>query len=169
MSEFTREEIVEAAEQMETNNYKVVIGRRINTLLAKHNKSQKELAEYIGVLPNVISYFCKGTRTPNTEQIIKIADFFDVTTDYLLGLTDIKKEEPAPSANDTSSNNNNSLSHINDTSKSKICQELISQAQTDLLTIYDGMSEGECRAWELGELFKTLEFAKKAGEQGTNV
>lgn len=75
---------------METNNYKVVIGKRINTLLAKHDKSQKELAEYIGVLPNVISYFCKGTRTPNTEQIIKIADFFDVTTDYLFGRTDIE-------------------------------------------------------------------------------
>ena len=90
-----------------------------------------------------------------------------VKNEFLLSLAE--KEEPAPSETDTSSNNNNSLSHINDTSKSKICQELISQAQTDLLTIYDGMSEGECRAWELGELFKTLEFAKKAGEQGTNV
>lgn len=142
MSEFTREQIIEAAEQMETNNYKVVIGRRINTLFAKHNKSQKELAEYIGVLPNVISYFCKGTRTPNTEQIIKIADFFDVTTDYLLGLTDIKKEEPAPSANDTSSNNN-SLSQVNDSTALKICQGALLKIEK---CSSDGWTRGYCTA-----------------------
>lgn len=75
---------------MENSNFKKIIGLRINTLLADQKVSQKALAEELGVLPNVISYFCKGTRTPNTEQIIKIAKFFNVSTDYLLGLTDVK-------------------------------------------------------------------------------
>lgn len=65
------------------------IGQKINTLLATKDKKQKELAEYLGVKDNIISYFVNGNRMPNTEQIIKIAQYFNVSTDYLLGLTTI--------------------------------------------------------------------------------
>ena len=74
---------------MEYNNKKT--GQRINELLALSGKKQKELAEYLGVAQNIISYFIKGTRTPNTRQIFQIATFFNTPADYLLGLTDCKK------------------------------------------------------------------------------
>ena len=64
---------------------KSVIGQRINRLLATSDKKQKELAIYLGVKDNVISYFVNGVRMPNVEQIIKIAVFFETTTDYILG------------------------------------------------------------------------------------
>lgn len=41
----------------------------------------------MGVQDNVISYWCKGTRKPNYIQIIQISQFFNVSTDYLLGIT----------------------------------------------------------------------------------
>ena len=63
------------------------IGKRINTLLAEKERKQKELAAYLGVQDNTISYFVSGRRTPNTEQLVKIADFFNVSADYLLGRT----------------------------------------------------------------------------------
>lgn len=63
------------------------IGKRINILLAEQTKMQKELAVHLGVPANTVSYFISGRRTPNTEQIAKIADFFDVSADYLLGRT----------------------------------------------------------------------------------
>lgn len=69
------------------------IGQRINTLLAEQDKKQKELAEALGVLDNTISYFVSGKRVPNLEQIIKIAQFFDVSTDYLLGRTGAKTRD----------------------------------------------------------------------------
>ena len=65
-----------------------VIGKRINTLLANRFKRQKDLATALGVNDNTISYFVSGKRMPNTEQIIKISDFFGVSADYLLGLSD---------------------------------------------------------------------------------
>ena len=71
---------------MENNNIKKTIGKRINSLLAKQDKTQKALADELGVKPNIISYFCKGERTPNTEQLVKIARFFNVSADYLLGI-----------------------------------------------------------------------------------
>lgn len=75
------------------NERKKQIGQRINSLLAIRDIKQKELAKHLGVTDNTISYFCNGTRTPNTEQIIKIADFFNVSTDYLLGRTEIKSTD----------------------------------------------------------------------------
>lgn len=64
---------------------KKLIGQRINIALASKNIKQKELAEKLSVSDNTISYFVSGKRTPNTEQIIKISQILDVSTDYLLG------------------------------------------------------------------------------------
>ena len=72
------------------DNLKKKIGERINAALIKENKKQKELAQELGVTDNTISYFVTGTRTPNIEQIIKIASYLNTTADYLLGITDVK-------------------------------------------------------------------------------
>ncbi len=72
---------------------KKVIGQRINSALAAANKKQKELAAALGVTDNTISYFASGKRTPNTEQIIKIAEFLNVSADYLLGLSDVQSTD----------------------------------------------------------------------------
>lgn len=62
-----------------------IVGQLINSVLAKKRVLQKDLAAGIGVKPNVISYYCKGTRLPNISQLVEIADYLDVTVDYLLG------------------------------------------------------------------------------------
>lgn len=72
------------------DNIKKVIGQRINAALAMRDIKQKILAKEIGVQDNAISYFVKGARTPNTEQIIKIAKYLNVSADYLLGLADVQ-------------------------------------------------------------------------------
>lgn len=70
------------------------IGQRINAALATNKMLQKELAKILGVTDNTISYFCSGTRTPKIEQLVKIAKALNVTTDYLLGLTDDPSPKP---------------------------------------------------------------------------
>ena len=72
------------------NELSKIIGQRINKLLVINNVKQKDLAEYLGVPDNTISYFCNGKRMPNTEQIKKIAQWecFNTSVDYLLGLTE---------------------------------------------------------------------------------
>lgn len=67
-------------------NNRKIIGTNINSALALRDKTQKELAEHLNVKPNVISYFCNGERTPNTEQLIQISKYLNVSADFLLGL-----------------------------------------------------------------------------------
>ena len=66
-----------------------IIGQRINTALAARDIKQKELAKQIGVKDNVVSYWCSGTRLPNTTQIVQIAKILNVSSDYLLGLSGV--------------------------------------------------------------------------------
>ena len=66
-----------------------IIGIKINKLLKKQNKRQKDLSAYLGIKDNVVSYFVHGVRAPNIRQLIEIADFFDTTVDYLIGRSNI--------------------------------------------------------------------------------
>lgn len=58
---------------------------RLNELLKI--SSQKEISESTGISQASISLYLSKKRKPASDSIIKIADFFNVTTDYLLGLS----------------------------------------------------------------------------------
>ncbi|WP_417717690.1 helix-turn-helix domain-containing protein [Ruminococcus sp.] len=64
-----------------------IIGKRITAALAIKNVMQKQLAERLGVKPNIVSYWCSGQRTPNAAQIAEIAKVLGVSADYLLGVS----------------------------------------------------------------------------------
>ena len=49
-----------------------------------------ELADYLGCSIQAISQFKRGTSYPKIENIAKIAKHYDVSIDYLFGLTDVR-------------------------------------------------------------------------------
>ena len=68
--------------------------RRIYDLREDRDYTQKKVAEYLGMHPNVYRRYEKGNRNFPLEAIVKLADFYQVSTDYLLGLTDEKRPYP---------------------------------------------------------------------------
>ena len=50
--------------------------------------SQKQLAEYIGLTENGLQNYERGTRKPTYDNLIALANYFDVSLDYLTGRTD---------------------------------------------------------------------------------
>ncbi len=74
---------------------KISLGTRLNNALACRNVKQKELARYLNVPDNTISYFCKDKRTPNVRQIAEIAKRLEVSADYLLGVSDVMTTDTA--------------------------------------------------------------------------
>nr|BDD46661.1 hypothetical protein 4 [Bacillales bacterium] len=65
------------------------LGKRIKKLREKQNIFQKRLATALGISNVQLSRYESGDRKPDPETITAIANFFDVSTDYLLGRTDI--------------------------------------------------------------------------------
>lgn len=61
---------------------------RIITLLRKEKKlSQKQVAADLGISQALLSHYEKGIRECGLETLVKIADYYEVPTDYLLGRT----------------------------------------------------------------------------------
>ena len=58
---------------------------RISSLRIQNNLTQKELAEKININHTVLSRMETGERPIKDDELLKLADYFDVTTDYLLG------------------------------------------------------------------------------------
>ena len=62
------------------------MGERIRALRREKHLTQTELSRRIGVSKAMISSYELEQRAPSYEILIKLAAFFGVTTDYLLGL-----------------------------------------------------------------------------------
>lgn len=61
---------------------------RLKELRIERGLLQCELASQLNVNQRTISNWEKSVREPNIDMIIKIAQFFEVSTDYLLGVID---------------------------------------------------------------------------------
>lgn len=61
---------------------------RVKQLREEKGISQAKLAQDIGVTYGAVGNWESGTREPKFETVIKIADYFGVSIDYLLGRTD---------------------------------------------------------------------------------
>lgn len=64
---------------------------RLKSLRTSSNLTQKQLATETGFSERGIQNYELRTRKPNSDTIINLADYFDVSTDYLLGRTDNPK------------------------------------------------------------------------------
>jgi len=111
-------------------------GSRLRKLIDEKDIQYKDFAKILRVAPSTISNWLNGDRFPNDEKILTIiADFFNVTTDYLLCRTD---------------NKNNTLSEyiVND-------QRIKISYNND--NFPDGMSDNDKLAYgEIGNALKSL-------------
>lgn len=67
-----------------------MVHNRIKQLRTDKGITQVEFARAIGIAKNTASQYENGQRTPDLETIKKIAKYFRVSTDYLLGQSDAK-------------------------------------------------------------------------------
>lgn len=72
-----------------TKKGSLMFSERLKELRKNMGYTQKEIAEQIGTSQPSYQNWEKGSRKPSRETIQKLADFFNVSTDYLLGQTDI--------------------------------------------------------------------------------
>ena len=54
----------------------------------KNNCTQSAVANYLGISDRAYQNYEYGNREPNIDNLIKIADYFNVSLDYLVGRTD---------------------------------------------------------------------------------
>lgn len=70
-----------------------VFRKRLLQLRTEKRLSQSKLAKQIGISPATIGYYENGDRLPDIDIAARIANFFDVTADYLLGFSNSRTAE----------------------------------------------------------------------------
>jgi len=75
------------------------IGKRLKQLREESGLQQKDIAKVLGVTESAIGHYERGARNLDPESIKKLADFFGVSSDYLLGRTNIR-EPITPTSDD---------------------------------------------------------------------
>ena len=62
-----------------------MVFQRLRDLREDHDLTQKEVAAVLGIDQRVYSNYETGKREIPVHHLIKLADYYHVTTDYLLG------------------------------------------------------------------------------------
>ena len=67
-------------------------GERLDELMFEHNLNEKQFAENAGICVSCVSVYLQGKSLPTVESLVKIADYFQCSTDFLLGREEENKE-----------------------------------------------------------------------------
>lgn len=67
---------------------------RLKDIREDRDITQREIAEYLHIRQNTYSQYENGQRQLPIDALIKLADYFGTSTDYILGITDEIKPYP---------------------------------------------------------------------------
>ena len=68
-----------------------MFGKKLRNLRKKVGLTQANLAKKLGISPSTVGMYEQGRREPDSAMLIKIADLFDVSVDYLVNFKKRKK------------------------------------------------------------------------------
>ena len=77
--------------ETDTNKNMILLQERLKEL--RGNNKLQDIAKDIGISRASLGYYENGDRKPDIEVLLKLANYYHVSCDYLLGLTDIKSPD----------------------------------------------------------------------------
>nr|WP_325254025.1 helix-turn-helix transcriptional regulator [uncultured Oscillibacter sp.] len=72
----------------------MIFHKRVRTLRKERGETQVQTAAALGLVDRHYQRFELGTNLPSFQNIIALADHFQVNADYLLGRTDVREMLP---------------------------------------------------------------------------
>ncbi|WP_205456158.1 helix-turn-helix domain-containing protein [Clostridium botulinum] len=67
-----------------------MFSKRLKELRSEKGVVQKDVASFLNITTSAYGFYEQGKRIPDTEIMIKLSNYFNVSLDYLLGKTDIR-------------------------------------------------------------------------------
>jgi transcriptional regulator with XRE-family HTH domain len=124
-----------------------MLGKRLKLLRNEKKLYQKDIAKELNLTQESISFYESGKREPDYKTLIKFADFYGVSVDYLIGRTNIRA--------------NAALNH-KEYNKSRSCNSLYSAI--DCLSV-----ESQKEIKKLVDLYKIKELEERNKKHDSNL
>lgn len=118
--------------------------KNLRSLRKEANMRQQDLADELGVAQTTIASYEQDQRFPNHETLIEIADFFNVSIDFLLGRDDSKTLDM-----NTVSDNMAEKMELNDIAKSYLNALITGKNNEADQIIFDALND----SWTLKDLY----------------
>lgn len=67
-----------------------MFGKRLKTIRKEYKLTQLDLANLLNVARSTIGMYELGERNPDTETVVFLSNHFEVSSDWLLGLSDVR-------------------------------------------------------------------------------
>lgn len=131
-----------------------MLGDRLKKLRTEKRITQEELGRKVNVTKVSISGYENGNRSPDTETLQRLADYFKVSTDYLLGRTDNQYSAELPNLTEKDKND-----------IAKDLEKIINNLDTDGYAHFDGRSIDELDEDDKELLIASLENSMKLAKR----
>ena len=66
----------------------------LRKIMVEQGKTQQDVAEAIEKTRQAVGYYCDGSSSPDWKTLVRLAQHFGVSTDYLLGLSNVSSTKP---------------------------------------------------------------------------
>lgn len=63
-----------------------IIKQRLRQEIKTSNKSIKEIAELLGISPEMVTQYCTTKKLPRLDTFAKLCEILEVSADYILGI-----------------------------------------------------------------------------------
>lgn len=83
-----------ARNKRQDDKYNSPFATVLRDLLIERGKTQGDIANITGKTRQTVSQYCNGASEPGYDTLVKIADYFNVSLDYLLGRTEDPSQHP---------------------------------------------------------------------------
>lgn len=77
------------------DKYNAPFPERLRKLMETQHKTQQDVADYLGKSRQAVGSYANGSSSPDWETIAQLARYFNVSSDWLLGITEIKDKQIA--------------------------------------------------------------------------
>lgn len=71
----------------------MALGERIKKIRKEAGMTQSEFGNKLGLVKSTVSLYENNHSTPNDDIKLKICEYFDISMDYLLGLSNVQKKD----------------------------------------------------------------------------
>ena len=72
------------------------IGSQLRSLLEQEGITQRELAEALNISTTTLNGYVQNRREPDGKTMVRLASYFNTTTDYIYGITSIREPVTTP-------------------------------------------------------------------------
>ena len=72
------------------------IGSQLRKLLEQDGITQKQLAKDLNISTTTLNGYVKNRRQPDANTVIRLASYFNTTTDFIYGLTTLREPMASP-------------------------------------------------------------------------